>query len=666
MLFSGILYYEVLVADFVNQDDYHYVFKVGQVWSSSWQEVMNVFTRGRFDWPPTFQNLKDVLTQGRIHRPTGTNGYYQPMAALSFMMDARITVLLSRLDSDSIVKGTTAFQFHLTNLLLHLINVALVFALVRRLSSTHLWPILLSLLFAVHPVQVESVAWVAQRMTLLGCTFTMLALNCYIRYVESLRWRWLVLVVPLYAMAVLCRPLFIGLPVILLILDVWPFRRHERRKPEPKNGLRTKQHGGGMFLRPILEKIPLFAILVIGVVIQSHIRPQEVATLDDGPDGIALLSHNTASLASRLLWPVKLSPYHPISTTVGGISLGHWFDVGVLALAAVALIWSFCYRKPVFVALTGAVIFVLPALLQAPHSELLLSDQYLYGVLIIPVVAFAAWLKSQRDVVRRRWGRWTAIVLTAVIAILSVQSYAQTLIWQSDRDLYENTTKLYPDWGFGYIGLVESYIHENDFDPALKMAQKAVEVEPDNPSTQFYLGTVLLLYRDSRSREAIAPLRKALVSNPNWIECLQNLGVALGKSGRTDEAIEYFEKARDLDPHSAGVRIGLGNAYLKVNRYASARGEFQEALKHRNDSSAHLGLAIAWAANNTPEYARRHLAAAVAKDPKAAMRAGHSLHLRRFLHLPEFDALIEDSVELPVFDDASIIESPTARSAHGS
>ncbi|MCA9255191.1 MAG: tetratricopeptide repeat protein, partial [Phycisphaerales bacterium] len=128
--------------------------------------------------------------------------------------------------------------------------------------------------------------------------------------------------------------------------------------------------------------------------------------------------------------------------------------------------------------------------------------------------------------------------------------------------------------------------------------------------------------------------------NPNWIECLQNLAVALGRNGRTEEAIKYFERARDLDPSSAGIRLGLGTAYLETQKYADARREFEEALKRDNTPSAHLGLAIAWAANDNPDYAQRHLAVAVEKDPDVAFRAGRSPLLKRYADRPGFRSLI--------------------------
>jgi predicted Zn-dependent protease len=107
------------------------------------------------------------------------------------------------------------------------------------------------------------------------------------------------------------------------------------------------------------------------------------------------------------------------------------------------------------------------------------------------------------------------------------------------------------------------------------------------------------------------------------------------------EAIEHLQKARDLEPNSVGIRIGLGNAYLQAHRPASARKEFQEALRLRSDPDIHLGLAVAWAANDMPDMARRHLAEAVAGDARMALKAATYPELRRFHEDPSFAPLLD-------------------------
>ncbi len=605
LVFVGAVYYSLLMAEFIGSDDHHYV------------------NAGR-SWARHIDDCGAVFTHGRIHKPTGTGGYYQPLTILSLMLDAYLVADWN----------AASYQFHLTNIALHLLNVLLVFVIVRRLSRSLVWPVLLSLGFALHPVQVESVAWIAQRMTLLGASFTLLALYCYVRYGQTGRVRWYWPVVPCYAAAVLCRPLFIALPVVLLVLNIWPYRR--------------------VGWRPIVEKIPLMVIAVLAALVQSEVRDFAESPRVGGAEGVGLISHSVAALAARLFWPVALSPHQPISTTVGGVGLGLWFDVVVIVAIVGALVWSFRLSKPVFAAVCGAMLLVLPALLEAPHGDLLLSDQYLYAALVMPILAFAAWLGMHPGWLHRLRGRWVAISLAAVLSIFAVESYSQAMTWENARSLHARTTRLFPDWYFGHVGLVQSCIDDSAYDEALHIARRAVALAPDEPTTQYYLGTVLLLHHDGRSAEAIEPLKRALAATPGWIDCLRNLGMALGKSGRHEEAIEYLQAARDLEPRSAGIRVGLGYAYLKVERFASARGEFAEALRHQNTASVHLGLAIAWAGNEMPDRARRHLAAAVAKDPGFAERAGRSPELLRYRDHPGFEELLETGGH----DDAALIGSP--------
>ncbi len=609
LVFVGTIYYSLLTADFVSSDDHRYA------------------NAGR-SWARHIADFGDVFTSGQIHTPAGTGGYYQPLTILSFMLDAYVVEDWN----------AASYRFHLTNIALHLFNVLMVFLIARRLSRTLVWPVLLSLGFALHPVQVESVAWIAQRMTLLGGSFTLLALYCHVRYGETGRTRWYWPVIPLYAAAVLCRPLFIALPVVLLVLNVWPHRR--------------------VGWRPIVEKTPLFVIAILAALVQSDVH--RYATAPRGGGGIGLIWHALASLTARLFWPVGLSPHQPMSATVGGAALGAWFDILVVALIAVALVWSLRRSKPVFAAVCGALLLVFPALLEAPHGDLLLGDQYLYLAWVVPIIAFAAWLGMNPGWLHRFRGRWVAIALAAVVSLFAVQSYSQALVWESERSLHIRTTELYPDWYYGYVGLVQSCIEETSFDEALRIARRAVELAPDEPTTQYYLGTVLLLHQDGRSAEAIEPLQRALAATPGWIDCLRNLGMAMGKSGRHDEAIVYLQKARALQPASAGIRVGLGYAYLKVERFSSARGEFAEALRHENTASAHLGLAIAWAGNEMPDRARRHLAAAVAKDPRFVERARRSPELLRYRDYPGFSGLLEKADDRVVPDDASLIGSPVS------
>ncbi len=595
MIFVGAVFSPMLTtgAGFIGNDDKQYVTGVGNIWSFTWHEAARTFQR--------------------FHHPSGTGYYYQPLTALSFMVDARLAVDWA----------TAAFSFHLTNILLHVLNVALVFALVRLISGSTLWSILGALIFGLHPVQVESVAWISQRMTLLATFFTLLTLIFYMRYGATRRFRWLFLVTFFYLAAILSKPTFIAIPVVLLILDVWPLQR--------------------LTWRPIIEKTPLLILAATCGTVHYHLQAfTEPARITD-IGGLGLLFRNAASLVTRTLWPVDLTPFNPVSHRAADTLFGAVADVAVVVLLLGVVLAAFRFSRPLFLAVAGAVVFVLPAMFNAPFADRLLGDQYLYAVLIVPLVAWAAWLKTRGNLLRHPWGRCVAVAAAAVGMIFAARSNIQTYIWQNNRSLYEHTVALYPHWASGYVGLVESAIQESDLDSALRFAKKAVDTDPKDPSTQFYLGRVLLLHRDGRSAEAVAPLRRALESDPDWIDCLHHLGIALADTGRLEEAIMHLGRARDLQPRSSSIRIDLGTAYLKANLPASARSEFQMALKERSGPMAHLGLAKAWADNDLPAYALRHLAVAVAQEPHCAVLAARYPSLRRLRSEPGFETLIDIS-----------------------
>lgn len=587
----------------------------------------------------------------RVETPEGTGGYYRPLTSLSFAIDARLA-------RDPVAR---VFQSHLTNLLLHAINAALLFTLLRLLAllwkgaaatgvddrqevATWLWPALLALGFALHPLQVESVAWLTQRMTLLATFFSLLTMLAYVRYRTTDRVSWLIYASATCAAAVLSKPTFIGLPVFLMVLDLW--------LPGPP------------LRRPLLTRLPLLAILAVTAVIQFMIFKKTPTAASDIAAPLELFCTTMGSFVKRILWPVGLLPMNPFV----GWGTSHfviWRDLALSALVILLPFWAFVRSRGLFVAVVGGLLWVCPAFLEAPFAEQQLSDQHLYPVLIPGLMVLAGWIGGRRAGFRTPVARCAALAVATMLALLAVTSYSQTFHWQNGRDLHYAIVKKHPHWAPGYIGLIESLLEENELDEAVTYAKKAVEIAPHNPSTQFYLGTALLLQTGGRAAEAITPLRKALASNPQWIECLQNLGVALARCGQFDKAIEYLERARDAQPNSAGIRLGLGNAYLKVRRASSARRELQEALRLKNDSVTHLSLAMAWAANDDPERARRHLEAAVAKDPRMAARAAASEELQRFRDRPGFENLFDASgVESELRPTEA--ELPAARSTRGS
>ncbi|MCZ6699098.1 MAG: tetratricopeptide repeat protein [Planctomycetota bacterium] len=575
LVIVGTVLFPVVTADFANRDDSTYVYETAGIWNWSSDAARLAFNR--------------------VHYPSDTGGYYQPLVDLSYMLDARLT-------RDS---RAQAFFFHLDNLGIHLLNVTLVFILVLRLGRSVAWSVLLSLAFGLHPIQVESVAWISQRMTLLGTMFSLAATVCYVRYATDRRVAGLLCALALYAAALLSKTTFLALPVAFLLLDYWPLNRLARPA--------------------ILEKGPFVLLMLAAIVVRLAVGSQATGGPPAELGWTALVVLNISSFAQRLAWPFALSPLYPISAS-DGPGLGD-FVIVLFAIAAVVL--ALRGVRPLFVAIAGMAAFVLPAMVHLPFTSRLLGDQYLYPAFIMPILVVAAWMSSRGPSTLP--AKSAAVGLAVLIFAFGAVSHRDTSVWRDGEHFFHRVVETHPRWVPGYAGLVDWHLRRGDHDQALVWARKARAADLDSALGQFCLGTALLPDAE-RNKESIRLLRSALRSRPEWVACLQNLGAALTRDGRPGEAIEYLERARDLSPKSWDIRTGLGYAYLKSDRPADARREFTLARKRSNDPRIQFGLAMAWAENEgtrAHEYARRHLEAAVGLDKRLAIHAARNPALRR-------------------------------------
>jgi tetratricopeptide (TPR) repeat protein len=577
----------------------------------------------RDDWQAFNQGAE--FARRMTHAMLGNSGA-APLTRLSYIGDIHLA-------RDPLAQP---FISHLNNLVLHFCNAMLLFLVMRRLGAGQTASIVAAVVFAVHPIHVAAIAAVAKRGLLLGTFFGLLMILAHLRNAARPRAIWREAVLLCYVAACLSDPLFIVLPVFLLLLDYWPLNRMSRRG--------------------VAEKWPLYFMMLVGLyAILSRSGSGEflgrfAATKD--------VASNLAAMVTRLLFPVRLSPFYPEA------AISHQGIIIAICVAMAGLLaWSVFRSRPLFVALGGMCLFLIPNLLRAPN-EGLLGDVWLYPVLLAPLMVVT--LAASHWATHRNGWRFGSLLATTVAILLATQTYLYALVWDNSSDLYRYALVRYPAWEGGYVGLVEASIAEYDLDSALHYAEKAVDVAPNQPMTQFYLGTVLLLHQNGRATMAIAPLRRAMQARPDWPECLQNLGVALARGGKFDQAAGYLEKARDLSPRVSGSRVALGNVYLQLSRFSSARAEFQEALKYRQDWIVHLGLAKAWAGLEMPELAQRHLAIAVAKEPASAAHAGAFPQLRRYAHLPGFEKLIaEHASPLDIGENAGFPAASGAQSSKG-
>jgi len=602
----GWAVWPVLSAGFVNLDDIR-----------ADRAAHRVVVDSRVDARFMLRRVTAVKSTGGVLYPADAAGAYQPLSILSLGLDSHQAGDPAKL----------AYRYHRTAFLLHLINTGLVFGLGLRLSRSVAWATVPALLFGLHPAQVESVGWLSQRMSVLAGFFSLLTLHCHATYARNGRLGMLIATIACYGAAVMAGPAAIPLPMVLLLMDVWPLRRWS--------------------VWSVVEKLPLLGIMVAACVAQGLVMVRGPAPLASPPNLAWHALGAIASFVERSVLPLNIAPAYRAFAASPATTLAL---LAFSALMVITLIAAWRGARPLALATASFLLLLLPAMIHVAYTDRMPGDSHLYLALLAPLIAVAAWLGVRRRDASMTVGHRIAWVACAAAAVgFAVESRRQASIWQSGETLFARVVETQPGWSYGHLGLVQWYLSNSespdavqDPDAALRSARVAANIDPDNALAQFYLGTAWLC-RPGGASQAVEPLTRALALRPNWPECLQNLGIALRACGQEDKAIVYLEAARDLRPESADVRLALGQAYLATSRAASARGELQEALRDRNDPEVHVALAAAWADIDVLEHARLHLEAALAMDPQSALRAARYPSLSRLADTSGFETLIDKS-----------------------
>jgi tetratricopeptide (TPR) repeat protein len=479
-------------------------------------------------------------------------GYYQPLTWTSLQLDAWLF-------------GPAPWGFHLTNVVLHAANVLLVFGALRRLTGAAWRSAAVAALFAVHPLHVESVAWVAERKDVLSTFFGLGCLWLYAAYAERPGVVRYVAVAAALALGLLAKPMLVTLPVLLLLLDWWPLRRGELWNP-----------------RLLPEKLPLCALALAAgaVTVFAQYRGGALVPLERLPPGVRL---GTAAVGctwylAETLWPAGLAPFYPHP----GASLAWWQVAGAVALLVVisgGLVALARKRPYLLVGWLWFLVALAPVLGLVQAGEQPWADRFSYfphvGLFILLV-----WGAGDLLALRPLPAAVPALGAAAVCLALFVRTADQVRYWRDSVTLLGHT----------------------------------LEVHPDNPVAHYTLGAALL--QEGRPGEALGHFEEAVRLDPRNPRAQYNLGVGLAAVGRTDEAVERYEETLRLDPSFALAHYNLGVALVARGRRAEAIGHFTAAVQQDPElTPAHFNLAVALAEEGDEEGARAHFHTVLRLDP---------------------------------------------------
>ncbi len=481
-------------------------------------------------------------------------------------------------------------------MLLHIVTTLLLFGLLHRMTGALGRSAFVAGLFAVHPLHVESVAWVAERKDVLSTLFWMLTLWGYVWYVRQPRLgRYLVVLVP-FALGLITKPMLVTLPFVLLLLDFWPLGRVSLGADPPDHSrLAPPRDQWFAGLRLVWEKLPLFALTVASSIVTFVVQQRggAVAGLDEIPLSLRVANALVSYIAyiGKMLWPTRLAAFYPYFQPLP------WWVVGsILGLIGVSVVVIRAARRHPYLPVgwlwyVGTLVPVIGLVQVGSHS---MADRYTY-VPLIGLFIMVAW--GIPDLLARWPYRSIALPTAAGLVILActITAWGQVQYWKSSVALWAHALEVTAENYIAHNNLGLVLANQGRFDEAIAHHTEALRSKPDFAEAHYNLGGALK--DQGRVDEAIAHYTEALRSKPDFAEAHNNLGVALADQSRVGEAIAHYTEALRSKPDYAEAHYNLGGVLADQGRAGEAIAHYTEALRNKPDyAAAHNNLGLISAA----------------------------------------------------------------------
>jgi protein O-mannosyl-transferase len=528
---------------------------------------------------------------------------WHPLTWISHMLDYQVF-------------GTWAGGHHIVSLGFHLANTVLLFWFLLYTTRRAWASLFVAGLFALHPLHVESVAWVAERKDVLSTFFwlgTMLAYAFYAARPSKGRYAG---VVTLFVLGLMSKPMLVTLPLVLLLLDYWPLGRFEMDRGVVA-AVRTDR-----LRQLVVEKVPLLVLAVASAIVTIVAQRTAIAAFD-AVDLSSRLSNAAISYcryAWLMIWPAKLATFYPYGTI-------HVFPDAAITTAAliaatIAAVWFGRRQKYLLVGWLWYVITLVPVIGILQVGLQSHADRYTYVPLMGLFVAITWWVADIVET-RRSLKVPAAIAATCVLAAAACMSWVTVGYWKDTISLASRAVSVTKN-NHTMLGiLAAAQIDHGQFDEAVANLEEAIKCAPSNPDTLAAMGYVMLkkgklqeavnycqaaiaikpsnketwlngglaLYALGRAKEAEHYLRKAVETDPYWAEAYSQLARVLGETGRVDEAITTYKKALELKPELGEAHFNIGVLYMHKGRFDVAAEELTRSIAIEPDAEAWNDLA---------------------------------------------------------------------------
>jgi tetratricopeptide (TPR) repeat protein len=574
-----ITFWSLKDCGFINLDDNIYVYK-------------NAYVQSGLNWNSISQAFSSELAE--------KGGFWHPVTWLSLMLDYQIF-------------GLNPHGYHLRNLLFHVMNTILLFLVLHRMTKTLWASAFVACLFAIHPLHVESVAWIAERKDVLSTLFWMLTMGAYSYYVEHPGLRRYFFVLLFFILGLMAKPMLVTLPFVLLLLDYWPLQRFKAIKPDHKiqpevsklltsdKQKRKSKKNNAVALKETLEikkstdpeykwsliypllweKVPLFILAILSSIV-TYLAEQKagaVKSIEAYPLVVRIGNAFVSYIAyiGKMIWPSNLAVYYPHP----GL-LVPWQVIGsVLLLITITLtvFWMvkrFPYLATGWLWYIGTLVPVIGIVQVGGHA---MADRYTY-IPLIGLFIMAAWGVPE---ILKKWNYrkeilWTSSTLS--ILCLCIITWTQVGYWQNSITLFNHTLKVTDNNSLIYNNRGVSYKDLGNYKQAIEDYDRAIEIKPYYAEAYNNRGNA---YNGlGHYRQAIEDLNGAIEIKPYYAEAYNNRGNAYAGLGNYRQAIEDYGRAIEINPGHAELYFNRGVVYLTQGDNISGCRDAQKACELGN------------------------------------------------------------------------------------
>ncbi len=560
-----IVFGQTLTHDFVNYDDKTYVY--GNSLVSSGLTVHGIG-----------QAFVDTYTKN-----------WHPLTIISHMIDCQIF-------------GLKAGGHHFTNVLFHTVAVLLLFLFLARAAGRFWCAAFVSAIFAIHPLRVESVAWIAERKDVLSAVFFFLTLIAYARYVRTASLGRYAAVAALFLCGLMSKVMLVTTPAILLLLDYWPLDRIRDLKS---------------LWRLTIEKLPLIALSIACSAVTFILQIRTEESVGQLPLSWRLQNALVTCVTYiwQIFWPTNLAVFYPHPDD----RLAFW-QVGLAALFLVAVTWTvFAVRRRYPYLLVGWLWYLIMLLPVIGIIEVGLqghADRYTYLPHIGLCIALT-WLIADVSIAIRVPKQVVGTAAVTVVIVFATCAWKQTTYWKNSDSLWTHTLAVTENNDVALTNLGNAFLDRGQLDEALSYLQRALAIRSGSKDQHYNLSLAIIhdtignvLARIGRVDEALDHFRQAVDLRPDFPDAHYNLGMVLFRKGDLDGAIAQWRTTLSLHPNDPGTNTSLANALVQKGLFREAVAHYQVTLQSEPDSQLPLNN-LAWVLSAAPDDSVRDGAAAV-------------------------------------------------------